>query len=367
VPLIVSVPPKWARLAPRGYVAGGRGDRLVSFVDLAPTVLGLAGLEAPAWMQGRAFMGPQATPDPPYVFGFRGRMDERYDMVRSARDRRYVYVRNYMPHLPAGQHNAYMFETPSTRAWKKLFDEGKLPPAQARFWLPKSPEELYDLEKDPDEIDNLATSAAHREVLARMRGALREHLLAVRDVGFLPESAFHARSAGSSPYEMARDDQKYPLERILSMAEAASSLDPAALPALVTALRDDHDGAVRYWAAMGVLMRGRDAAAEHGDALRAALKDESACVRIAAAEALGCFGAEKDCAEALGVLVGLGDVSKHGPYVAMAALNAIDAAGPRAARVREAVARLPRSHDSVDKRMESGVSRLIEAIVGGAE
>ena len=128
VPLVVSIPEKWRHLAPEGYTPGGRSDRLVSFVDFAPTVLSLAGLRPPAWMQGHAFLGEFAAPPQPFLFGFRGRMDERYDLVRSATDGRYVYVRNYMPHLIYGQHIDYMFQTPTTQVWKRLHDEGKLTP-----------------------------------------------------------------------------------------------------------------------------------------------------------------------------------------------------------------------------------------------
>src|SRR5262249_9595971 len=137
---------------------GGKTDRQVSFVDFAPTVLSLAGLKPPDYFQGHAFLGPFAAPPQPYVYGFRGRMDERYDMVRSVRDERYVYVRNYMPHKIYGQHVDYMFQTPTTRIWKQLYDEEKLKPPQTYFWQTKPAEELYDLDSDPDEVHNLAAS-----------------------------------------------------------------------------------------------------------------------------------------------------------------------------------------------------------------
>src|SRR3954451_1146056 len=162
VPFIIYFPPKWRHLAPKDYRAGGTSDRLVSFVDLAPTVLSLAGIRAPEHMQGVPFCGKYAAAEPPCSFGFRGRMDERIDLVRSVRDKQYMYVRNYMPHLPAGQHNAYMFETPTTRVWHDLFEQGKLNAAQSAFWQAKAVEELYDFKADPDEVHNLAGSPEHQ-------------------------------------------------------------------------------------------------------------------------------------------------------------------------------------------------------------
>ena len=90
-----------------------------------------------------------------YLFGYRGRMDERVDMVRSCTDGRYVYMRHFYPDRPYLKHVAYMFQTPTTRVWKEMFDAGKLNEAQAKFWQPKPVEELFDLQSDPDEVTNL--------------------------------------------------------------------------------------------------------------------------------------------------------------------------------------------------------------------
>src|SRR5437764_10117519 len=106
-------------------------------------------------------------------------MDELYDMMRSVRDKRYVYIRNYMPHRIYGQHVSYMFETATTQVWKKLYDEGKLQPPKTYFWETKPPEELYDLESDIDETKNLAADPAHRALLERMRRAQQEHAVRI--------------------------------------------------------------------------------------------------------------------------------------------------------------------------------------------
>lgn len=361
VPLIVHVPEKWKHLAPPGYAAGGKTDRLVSFVDLAPTLFSLAGAKPPEWVQGRAFAGPHAAPPREYVFGFRGRMDERTDLVRSVRDKRFVYVRNFMPHRIYGQHLNYMFQTPATRVWKQMYDAGQLKGAQAAFWEAKPAEELYDLESDRYEVRNLAGSGEHGQVLVRMRAALRASMLETRDVGLLPEGEVHARAKGSTPYEMGRDEAKYDLPRVLDAAELASSGLPGAAGELAERLSDG-DSAVRYWAATGLLARGPDAVGPAGEKLTAALKDSSSFVRIVAAEALGRFGSDGDAKAALDVLVGLADVKQNGVYVAMPALAAIDSMGGKAAPAKARLAALPTAEPSSDPRMQEYVPRLLEHV-----
>lgn len=364
VPLIVHVPEKFRKLAGPDYAPGAKTDRLVAFVDLAPTMLSLAGIKPPEWMQGRAFLGTHVDEPNQYLHGFRGRMDERCDMVRTVRDGRYVYVRNYLPHLPYGQHVSYMFQTQTTKVWQRLHAEGRLNPAQAAFWGPKPPEELYDLQSDPDEVRNLAGSPEHKDVLERFRKAQRDHALAVRDVGFLPEGEIHSRSAGSSPYEVGHDDAKYPLARILAAAELASSLKPEALPELKSALADP-DSAVRWWAAQGILMRGREAVSASRAELAKAGQDASPYVRLAAAEALGRFGGEADVQPALTALVELASADKHGSYVAVAALNAIDRFDAAAVAPHKAALKaLPRPGKNADGRTREYVPRLLEHILG---
>jgi uncharacterized sulfatase len=358
VPMVVHIPEKFRQLAPKDYVVGGKSDRLISFVDLAPTVLSLAGIEPPDWMHGHAFLGKYTTEPQPFVYGFRGRMDERYDMTRSVTDGRYVYIRNYLPHLIYGQHVQYMFEMPTTRAWKKLHDAGKLTAAQDIFWKPKAPEELYDLQKDPDEVNNQATSAEHAEIRKKLQQAQQALARKIRDVGFLPEGEFFSRGPGS-PYDFTRDDARYPFARIFATAELASSLDPAALPELKKALSDS-DSAVRYWGALGIRMRGQKAHDESKAELKTALDDKSPCVRIVAAETQALFGNADDTKAALAVLVELSNWDKQHVLTVMAALNAVDALGEKAAPIAVQIRALPKKGKLPDERYSPFVPRLLE-------
>ena len=364
VPMVVYFPESWKHLAPAGYSAGGRSDRLVSFVDLAPTMLSIADIPAPDWMQGRAFAGKHIAKAPEFLHGFRGRMDERYDLQRSVTDGRYVYLRNYLPHLPAGQHVDYMFQTKTTQVWKKLYDQGKLTEAQSRFWkAPREPEELYDLQTDADEVKNLAQSADHREILERMRTAQRDHLLRIRDVGLLPEDEIHRRAAMQTPYEMGHNQEKYPLERILAMAELASSLKADAVPKLRAGLKDD-DNAIRYWSALGLLMRGNEAVGSDAAALRVLLKDDAKPVRVVAAEALAQFGAKEDLAAALNVLLEIGHPKKNSIYNSLAALNALDRLGEKARLIAAELRALPTEGTPAGHRAAPGIDRLLTKIKG---
>jgi uncharacterized sulfatase len=361
VPLVVFIPEKFKELRPPDYRPGGSSDRLASFVDFAPTVLSLVGLKPPAWMQGRAFLGRFIAPPPEFLHGYRGRMDERYDLVRSVSDGRFVYVRNYMPHLIYGQHLDYMWQTPTTRVWEQLHLEGKLSPAQAMFWKAKPPEELYDLQNDPDEVRNLAVSPAHGKVKARLRAAQLAQARQMRDVGFIPEGDRFARSRGGSPYDFARDGEKYRFSRVFKTAELASWLQPEALPALKKALRDK-DSAVRYWGALGILMRGHAGVSAARAELEAALDDASVDVRVTAALALGQFGNDADLRAILPLLAGQADWRKHGVFSALSALNELDALGSKAAPIAAVFQSIPTNGPAPNARYTSYVPRLLEGL-----
>lgn len=336
VGLIVYIPPKYRHLAGPDYRPGGRSGRLVSFIDLGPTLLSLVGIRPPEYMQGRPFLGKFIADAPRYMFGQRARMDERYDLVRSVTDGRFVYIRNFMPHLPWGQYVEYMFETPTTRVWKELFDQGKLPSQQAYFWqAPKATEELYDLATDPDEVNNVAKDPAYQAKLTELRQVLREHILQARDLSFLPEDEIHSRSAGKTPYEFGQSHE-YPLERILAIAELASDLENAHTEALLAGLADT-ESAVRYWAITGILARGSAVFSAAREELLKALQDPSPSVQIMAAWTLARHGETPDLEKSLVILKNYIDYEGKGPYLTMLALNAIDDLDSRASGLKEAI------------------------------
>ncbi len=363
VPLIVYFPEKWKHLAPADYQAGGSSDRPVGFVDLAPTVLSIAGIEPKPWMQGQAFAGEYQTPGQPYSFGFRGRMDERYDLVRTVLGKRYIYIRNYMPHRIYGQHINYMFETPTTQQWHDLFHAGKLNRAQSHFWKTKPAEELYDLQNDRDEVNNLAQSTEHRDTLEKMRRAQQDWERRIRDVGFLPEAEIHSRSTGSSPYQMGHDPAQYDFDAIFAAANLATSLEAGDLPAIVKLLADK-DSAVRYWGAVGLLCHGKAGLEAGHDVLIKALEDPSGSVQIMAAETLGRYGSDTDAKRALDVILSHCNAETGDVYEAILAVNALDYLGDRARSRLADIKQLPlKANQSAPKRVSGYVGRLLPQII----
>jgi N-sulfoglucosamine sulfohydrolase len=182
VPLVV----RW----PGAIKAGSTSDELVAFVDLAPTVLSLAGVSVPAYMQGQAFLGESKARAPrEYIYAARDRMDETLDIIRAVRDNRYKYIRNYRPDLPYAQHIAYMDEMPTMKEWRRLAQAGELAGPPAIFFQPTKPvEELYDTHTDPHEIKNLAADATYAPVLQRMRSAHEKWRETIGDLGLTPEA-----------------------------------------------------------------------------------------------------------------------------------------------------------------------------------
>lgn len=289
IPLIVRFPEKYQHLAPAE--PGSTNSHLVNEVDFTPTLLSLASAEIPEYYQGRVFLGPQKQPSPHYTFGFRGRMDGTYDMVRTVRDEHYRYKRNYMPNRIYGQHIWYLWKAPSMQSWQQAYQRGQCDKAQSKFWQAKPPEELYDVQKDPDNVNNLAGDPNYSHVLKRMRQANSSWVRRIHDAGFMPEAMMVARSkkANTTIYQYVRSEQ-YPQERIISMAEIATMVNPKNLTKLRKGLKDP-DAAVRYWAAYGCAILEKNALPAKRALIRL-LNDPFPEVALAASEALYYLGEE---------------------------------------------------------------------------
>jgi N-sulfoglucosamine sulfohydrolase len=298
VPLIVYFPEKWRHLAPAP--AGETIDRLVSFVDFAPTVLSLCGVQVPSHMQGISFLGPAAGNPRRYVYGARDRVDEVFDLARSVRDDRWLYIRNFMPHLSWMQPERFSDGSTFRRELKLLAAAGELGPGPMTYAASrKALEELYDTHADPHQLNNLADRPEHQEQLASIRTELRRWLIESRDAGFLTEPQVWERiGQDRTPQEMAHDPARYHLERLVQTADKVGREEEWKEQVELLAHADD---GVRYWAAVGLHATAR--AGRLGAAARSAvqerLSDPSPVVRIELASALAALGPSNEAFAAL--------------------------------------------------------------------
>lgn len=280
VPLIVKAPSKYQHLLTGK--PGSVNDEIVSFIDLAPTVINLVGAQVPENMQGRAFLGANLKPERAFAYSARDRMDERYDMQRSVRSKEFKYIRYYESYKPYTQ----FMNTPEKGEImveiRKAASNETLPLAGVHMTMDtKSDEELFDLKKDPWELNNLANDPAYKHKLLEMRQAHARWSDNTKDAGLIPETILRA-------WETSHDQSIFDILRtkdipINEIREAALGGD---LMQLANALRHKNE-AVRYWAAISLgnqsELKNQTKALKE---VKKMLNDPTPAVRIAAARAL---------------------------------------------------------------------------------
>jgi arylsulfatase A-like enzyme len=291
VPMVVRFPAKWQHLAPA--VPGTRIDGFVNFFDLAPTVLHLAGIDVPEEMDGRAFLGAGITLEELNsrngTFAYADRFDEKYDLVRSGREGKFKYIRNYQPFNFDGLYNEYRYKMLAYAEWRTLVREGKLNEIQMQFFEPRPAEALYDLEADPHEVHNLAGEPAHAQTLRRLREAMRQEVTVMSDLSFYPEPYFLEHGA-DDPVEFGRrhrDD----IVRLVEIADLSLQEFPKSRDDIARALAAE-DPWERYWGCIVCSCFGERAEEFVETARRLAATDEENLVRVRAAEFLALIGVD---------------------------------------------------------------------------
>jgi arylsulfatase A-like enzyme len=330
VPLLIHFPEKWKHLAPSG--PGTTSDQLVSLMDLGPSILSLAGIDVPDSTDGRAFLGEGAAlPRETLVFT-RDRMDERVDFIRTMRDKRYRYTRNFLPLVPAFPWLTYMEKLESSKEFRRLQETGNEGRFSTFLARTKPGEELYDLEADPDEFTNLATDSAHGEALKRLRDELSRWTLETRDSGFLPEQQLmKAEQEGGSIREYCADESRYPLQQLVA-GEGS--------------LEDEH-AVVRYH----VALRSDDL-----PAMRKQLKEESdSDVRVALAWAMGRAGAKPE--EVVPIFREV--IESDQSFSRIFALNALDYLGDTAKPLLPLLEKIAAQKETPDTINESWLAKQI--------
>ena len=300
VPLVVHVPEKHRQLV--AQQPGTRQDGFVRFIDFAPTVLHLAGVEVPEAMDGRPFLGPGVTLEEvekrDEAFGHADRFDEKYDFCRSLRKGKYKYIRNYHSYYPDGMQNNYRYRMLAYAEWRELSRAGKLNAEQDQFFRARPAEQLFDVEADPHEVHDLSGDPAHAGMLKQMRSRLQDQVLAINDLSFYPESymARHALADGAAYGELHKRD----IRRLVETADLALLPYARASKELSQALVSD-DPHVRYWGLVACSCFGQQAAALV-PAARPLLDDPDQLVRVRAAEFLGIVQAADPAPTLLDVL-----------------------------------------------------------------
>ncbi len=184
IPLIVRFPNK--------QFSGRKDEQLISFVDFKPTLLSLAGIKPPEYVDGRAWMGEFMDPEKRnFIYAAGDRFDEFHDRVRAVRDNRFKYIRNYFPDKPYYMPVSYREQMDIMKELLRLKDKDSLNEYQAQwFRTQKAPEELFDTKNDPHELNNLAEDPRYKKKLVELRDALQQWINDTGDKGMIPEQEY---------------------------------------------------------------------------------------------------------------------------------------------------------------------------------
>ncbi len=337
VPMIVRFPGK--------KHAGTVDDQLVNQLDIAATSLRQAGIEIPDYIQGRPLFD-ENTKEREYLFTARDRCDATVDIIRSVRTKKYKYIRNFYPFIPHMQPNRYKDRKTITKPIREMHQKGTLSKKLDKMYFgPRSKEELYDLEKDPHEMNNLAGDPEYRDVKQRMRSALYSKMKEYWDMGLIPEPALEEQGLkeGSKYFILKNDTAR--ISKIIDIIEKGENNNTGALKkALESPLTS-----VRYWSATRLGVNGTKEAIPN---LKAHLEDPSASVRIAAGLAL-CRLGDNDT----GLKTLEKELDNSNLIAEMYALRALEKVGDKAMPLKERIREEKDSRYEFSRRLATRIYR----------
>lgn len=284
IPLVVYVPKKWRdRLS---FKSEKKIDGFVSFVDFAPTLLRLAGIDIPGEMDGIPFLGEDISVEQlnkrNEVYGYGDRFDELYAFNRTVRKGYFKYSRNFLPYHPKSLYSQYRYRQATFREWKKLYLNGKLNELQSYFFKPQEVEELYDLFTDPYETKNLAKDPKYQSKLIEVRGLLKNQMIKTLDLGLFPECVWLMQGK-QNPTQFGKAN-RVKIQRYSDIVDLELLTFRQAKPSILEALHST-DPVERYWGATVSASFGAEASPLLND-LYNLLEDTEAFVRSRAIVAL---------------------------------------------------------------------------------
>ena len=276
VPFYIWFPEQYKHLSPWGI--NSVTESLVSFEDLGATILGLAGVDVPDHMKGTSFLSEKKDSElREYVFAARSRLDETPGLERTVFDGTYVYSRNFYPRFPVMRYQKYSYVSDIVKTIQSDAANGLLNDIQMELVSkPRPIEYLYNLSKDPWEVQNLAEDPAYDSVLQRLRSKVIEKILEEKDIHFLPEELMLQRSTTSTPFEIRTDSILNPINDIVRVADLVGREND---PAIFISFLEDEREEIRYWAAVGLGMI-PDSCVPYKSQLLSYLKDSNPYVRI---------------------------------------------------------------------------------------
>ncbi len=291
VPLVVHIPEKFKHLT--SLKRGTRNDAFVSFVDFGATVLNLAGIKIPKGMDGKPFLGNNVTQKDlkkrDETFSYTNRMDEKYDMVRALRKGKFKYTRNYEPFNFDALMNNYRYKQLGYQQWIKFYKEGKLNKAQSKFFEPKQPEELYNVEEDPYELNNLANLPEYKNIVKSLRNNLNKRMCGLPDLSFYPEF-YLINNAFQNPVAFGQTHKK-DIKKYIKTANLMLLPFKEAKSKIIKSL-NSNDPWVRYWALISSSAFGNEAKELTAIIKTISNNDLELVNRVRAAEFLGLIKAE---------------------------------------------------------------------------
>ena len=285
VPLVVRIPENFKKLI--DHKRGTRTNGFVSFIDFGPTLLNLASISVHKELDGQAFFGKGVSAadlaNRDEVFGHADRFDEKFDMVRTYRKGKWKYIRNYQSYYADGLQNNYRYRQLAYDNWRNLYRAERLNPVQRQFFERRSVEQLFNLEKDPHEVTNLAADPDQSKRLAEMRELLKNKMKSINDLSFYPENRM-VTTALNDGVAFGREHSKQ-ISRLSDLADTALRPFSEVKQALASSLQSK--GALRRYWALKVCSNFGEKAKSLAIAAMPLLNDENLMVRVRAAEFLG--------------------------------------------------------------------------------